>query len=152
MTLPLQYAKDVLDKNQYDSLSLQEASQDAVFERLIGANLSVILTRNLPNGTSLLNPEYNPNNDISINIERELKPALEQNAKSFFASSKTGTASTVGKCTNLEGCDAYEKSFMAFEPNLRIIGNVPSNTGVLILNGKMIHKLQFSRHYFCSKD
>ncbi|MDQ3840074.1 MAG: alpha/beta hydrolase [Thermoproteota archaeon] len=135
--LPVQYAEEVLDKNGNGSLSLQEASQDLVFERLIGGNLSVILTQNLPNGTSLLNPEYNLNNDTSINIERELRPALEQNAKSFFASSKPGTGSIEeGKCTNLEGCDAYEKSFFAFEPNLRTIGKVPPSTGVLLLNGE----------------
>jgi hypothetical protein len=134
VALPLQYAKEVLDKNGNGSLSLQEASKDLVFERLIGGNLSVFLTRNLPNGTIVLNPEYNRNNDTLIDIERELKPALEQNAESFFAPSKT--ASTEGKCTNIEGCAAYEKSFLAFELNLRIIGNVPSNTGVLILNGE----------------
>jgi uncharacterized protein len=137
VTLPLQYAKEVLDRNGNGSLSLQEASHDLVFERLIGGNLSVILTRNLPNGTSLLNPEYNRNNDTSINIERELRPALEQNAKSLFAPSGPGTASMKeGKCTNLEGCEAYEKSFVAFDPNLGIIGKVPPNTGVLLLNGE----------------
>jgi pimeloyl-ACP methyl ester carboxylesterase len=136
VTLPLQYAKEVLDKNGNGSLSLQEASQDLVSERLIGGNLSVILTKNLPNGTSLLNPEYNRNNDTSINIERELRPVFEQNEKAFFAPSKTGTESREGKCINLEGCDAYEKSFLAFDLNLGIIGKVPPNTGVLILNGE----------------
>lgn len=134
VTLPLQYAKEVLDKNGNGSLSLQEASKDLVFEGLIGGNISVILTRNLPNGTVLLNPEYNHNNDTFISLERELKPALEENEKSFFAASKSELSED--KCTNLEGCSAYEKSFLAFELNLRIIGNVPSNTGVLILNGE----------------
>jgi len=137
VTLPFQYAKEVLDKNGNGSLSLQEASQDLVFERLIGGNLTVLLTKNLPNGTIFLNPEYNRNNDTFISLERELRPALEQNAKSFFASSKPGIGSIIeGKCTNLEGCDAYEKSFLAFDLNLRIIGKVPSNTGILILNGE----------------
>jgi alpha-beta hydrolase superfamily lysophospholipase len=136
VTLPLQYAEEVLDKNGNGSLSLQEASQDLVFERLIRGNLSVILTKNLPNGTSLLNPEYNRNNDTSINIERELRPILEQNEKTFFEPSKTGAGSEEGKCTNLEGCDAYEKSFLAFDLNLAIIGKVPSNTRVLLLNGE----------------
>src|SRR5215204_6008986 len=112
ITLPLLYAKEVLDKNGNGSLSLQEASQDVVFERLIEGNLSVILTCSLPNGTSLLHPEYNRNNDTLINLERELIPVLEQNAKLFFTSSKTGSAE--GKCTILEGCVAYEKSFFAY--------------------------------------
>ena len=47
-----------------------------------------------------------------------------------------GAGPIEGKCTNLEGCDAYEKSFLAFEVSLPIIGNLPSNTGVLILDGE----------------
>lgn len=136
VSLPLQYAKNVLDKNGNGSLSLQEASQDLVFERLIGGNLTVLLTKNLPNGTIVLNPEYNRNNDTFISIEKELKPALEESAKSFFASSKPGTGLEEDKCTNLEGCDAYEKSFIASDLNLGIIGKVPPNTRVLILNGE----------------
>jgi uncharacterized protein len=136
VTLPLQYAKEVLDKNGNGSLSIQEASKDLIFERLIGGNLTVLLTKNLPNGTIVLNPQYNRNNDTFISIDKELKPALEQNAKSFFASSKPGTASIGGKCTNLEGCDAYNKSFLAFDLNFGVIGKVPPNTGVLLLNGE----------------
>lgn len=86
ITLPLLCAKEILDKNGNGSLSLQEASQDVVFERLIEGNLSVILTCGLPNSTSLLHPEYNRNNDTLINLERELIPVLEQNAKLFFTS------------------------------------------------------------------
>jgi hypothetical protein len=130
VTLPLQYAKEVLDKNGNGSLSLQEASQDLTLERIIEGNLTVILTKNLPNGTIVLNPEYNRNNDTFISIEKELRSALEKYAKSIFAPSREG------KCTNLVGCEAYGKSLLTFEPNLRIIGKVPPNTGVLILNGE----------------
>ena len=123
-----------MDKNSNGSLSLQEASKDLVFERLIGGNISVILTRNLPNSTVLLNPEYNHNNDTSISLERELKPALEENEKSFFAASKS--ESSADTCTNIEGCSAYEKSFLAFDLNLGVIAKVPPSTGILILNGE----------------
>jgi uncharacterized protein len=70
--LPLEYAKEVLDKDHNGSLSIQEASKDVTFQRIIGGNLSLILTENLANGTKLLKPEYNPNKNAYINIDTEL--------------------------------------------------------------------------------
>jgi uncharacterized protein len=46
--LPLEYAKEVLDKNHNGSLSLQEASQDQIFQSMVGGNISLILTRVFP--------------------------------------------------------------------------------------------------------
>jgi uncharacterized protein len=57
-------------------------------------------------------------------------------AKSFFSPSKSAPSETAGKCTNLEGCPMYSSSFLNFEPNLSNIGNVPTNTSILILNGE----------------
>ncbi|MDQ3840812.1 MAG: alpha/beta fold hydrolase, partial [Thermoproteota archaeon] len=138
VSLPLLYAKEVLDKNHNGSLSVQEASEDVTFQALIGGNLSLILTQNLPNGTKLLNPEYNPNKDTYIDIDTELRPALIEKAKSFFSPSASASTSSEssGKCTNLEGCPLYQSSFLALEPNLSTITNVPSNTSILILNGE----------------
>jgi uncharacterized protein len=137
VSLPLLYAKEVLDKNHNGTLSVQEASEDVTFQFLIGGNISLILTQNLPNGTKLLNPEYNPNKDTYININTELRPALIEKAKSFFSPSSASTSSeSSGKCTNLEGCPLYASSFLALEPNLSTITNVPSNTSILILNGE----------------
>jgi alpha-beta hydrolase superfamily lysophospholipase len=135
--LPLLYAKEVLDVNHNGSLSVQEASKDVTFQALVGGNISLILTQNLPNGTKLLNPEYNPNKDTYININTELKPALIEKAKSFFSPSSASTSSeSSGKCTNIEGCPLYQSSFLALEPNLSTITKVPSNTSILILNGE----------------
>ena len=140
VSLPLLYAKEVLDINHNGSLSIQEASKDVTFQSIIGGNISLILTQNLPNGTKLLKPEYNPNKNAYINIDQELKPALIEKAKSFFSpsSSKTTTTSSdsSGKCMNLEGCPLYQSSFFALEPNVITITNVPSNTSILILNGE----------------
>jgi alpha-beta hydrolase superfamily lysophospholipase len=137
VALPISYAQKVLDKNHNGLLSLQEASTDVTFQRLIGGNISLILTQNLPNGTKVLNPKDNPNNDTFININTELKPALIEQAKSFFSSSRGATTgpSASNKCTNLEGCPAYAKSFLALEPNLSTITRVPTNTSILIMNG-----------------
>ena len=141
VTLPISYAQKVLDKNHNGLLSLQEASRDVTFHRLIGGNISLILTQNLPNGTRILNPKDNPNNDYYININTELKPALIEKAKSFFSPSRqmmgaTTTTTTSEKCVNLEGCPLYSKSFLALEPNLNTISKDPSNTSILILNGE----------------
>jgi alpha-beta hydrolase superfamily lysophospholipase len=137
VSLPLLYAKEVLDKNHNGSLSVQEASQDVNFQALVGGNISLILTQqNLTNGTTLLKPEYNPNKDTYININTELRPALIEKAKSFFSPSASPLSESSGKCTNLEGCPLYESSFLALEPNLSTITKVPSNTSILILNGE----------------
>ena len=136
VSLPLLYAKEVLDKDHNGSLSVQEASKDVTFQRIIGGNLSIILTQNLANGTKIQKTEYNPNNDTYINIENELKPALIEKAKSFFSPSASTVSESSGKCTNLEGCPLYESSFLALEPNLSTITKVPSNTSIVILNGE----------------
>ena len=138
VSLPLLYAKEVLDKDHNGSLSVQEASKDVTFQRIIGGNLSLILTQNLANGTKIQKPEYNPNNDTYINIENELRPALIEKAKSFFSPSSASTtvSESSAKCTNLEGCPLYQSSFLALEPNLSTITRVPSNTSILILNGE----------------
>jgi hypothetical protein len=70
---------------------------------------------------------------------KELKPALVEQAKSFFSPSRQmmGAATTASeKCMNLEGCPIYSKSFLASEPNLSTVSKVPSNTSILILNGE----------------
>jgi uncharacterized protein len=137
VSLPLLYAKEVLDKDHNGMLSVQEASKDVIFERIIGGNLSLILTQNLTNGTKIPKSEYNANNDTYINIETELRPALINQAKSFFAPSKaTAAAALSGKCTNLEGCPMYQSSFFNLVPNLSTISNVPANISILILNGE----------------
>jgi uncharacterized protein len=140
VSLPLLYAKEVLDINHNGSLSIQEASKDVTFQSIIGGNISLILTDNLANGTKLLKPEYNPNKNAYINIDTELKPALIEKAKSFLSplssSSSSTSSESSGKCTNLEGCPLYQSSFFALEPNLITITKVPSNTSILILNGE----------------
>jgi alpha-beta hydrolase superfamily lysophospholipase len=146
VTLPISYAQKVLDKNHNGLLSVQEASKDVTFQRLIGGNISLVLTQNLPNGTKVLNPKDNPNNDTFVNINTELKPALIEQAKSFFSTSRIvgtttstankTTAAPTEKCINLEGCPKYLKSFLALEPNISTISKVPSITSILILNGE----------------
>jgi len=125
--LPLEYAKQVLDKNHNGSFSLQEASQDQIFLSMVGGNVSLILTQSHPNGTKLLKPGYNPNNDRYININTELKPMLEKRFENAFEAPK---------CENPSLCPIYLKSILSLKPTLSIIGNVSSSIGILILHGQ----------------
>lgn len=127
--LPLEYTKQVLDKNHNGSFSLQEASQDQIFQSMVGANISLVLTQSLLDGTKLLKSGYNPNNDRYLNINTELKPMLEKRFENEFEGSK---------CENpMDGpCPIYLKSILGLKPTLSIIGNVSSSTGILILHGQ----------------
>jgi uncharacterized protein len=140
VSLPMIYAKQVLDKNNDGLISIQNASKDPIFQGLINGDLSFILSK-LENRTLSTKSEHNSKNDTYINIDTQLKPVLIKLLKlypfpppspsplySLFVSSP--------KCMSLEGCPMWLNSFIAFEPNLNTISKVPSNTSILILNGE----------------
>ena len=97
-------------------------------------NITLILAQNITtvNGTAeQLNPQYNTNNDTFISINDELKPGLID---------RTNRASVVTpgeKCNVLKGaCPIWIRSQYALTPNLDIIDKVPSDTSILIQQGK----------------
>ena len=96
--LPLKYAKQALDKNHNSSISLQEASQDQIFQSMVsvvGGNISsLFLTQSNSNNTKLLKSKYSPNNYINININTELKPILEKRSEDLLKASKCENPST----------------------------------------------------------
>jgi uncharacterized protein len=146
VSTPILYAKEILDHNHNGLLSLQEANENPVFSTMVG-NLTLLLTQNNTNSanetttplnkTSIssslpqqLNLKYNINKDIYVDIDKELKPRLIENAKSV-------SVVTPGeKCISNFGCPMWLRSGYALQPNLNIIGNVSSNTSILILQGE----------------
>ncbi|MGZ5500519.1 MAG: alpha/beta hydrolase family protein [Nitrososphaeraceae archaeon] len=124
VNLPLLYAKEVLDHTHDGLLSLKEANENPIFSFWAG-NLTLILTQN-----KQLNPKYNTNNDIYLDIDNELKPILLENFKS------QSVVKSVEKCTGSNPCPIWIKSMYALQPNLDIIGNISSNTSILILQGE----------------
>ncbi|MGH9977737.1 MAG: alpha/beta hydrolase family protein [Nitrososphaeraceae archaeon] len=125
--LPLEYTKQVVDKNHNGSFSLHEASQDQIFRSMVGGNTSLILTQSLPDCTKLLKSGYDPNNDRYININTELRPMLERRFEIAFEAPKW---------ENPLACPIYLKSILSLKPTLSIIGNVSSSTGILMLHGQ----------------
>ena len=146
VSLPLLYSKEVLDHNHNGLLSLKEANENPVFSSWFG-NLTLFLTQNITNTASettttntstpssssslsqQLNPKYNTNNDIYVDIDKELKPKLLEHANSLLVV-RSGE-----KCIG-NPCPIWVRAGFDLEPNLDIIGNVSSNTSILILQGE----------------
>ncbi|MFL6394746.1 MAG: acyl-CoA thioester hydrolase/BAAT C-terminal domain-containing protein [Nitrososphaeraceae archaeon] len=126
--LPLEYARQVLDKSHNGSFSLQEASHDQIFQIMVGSKTSLILNQSLHNGTKMLKSGYSPNDHRYININAELKPLLESRLENAFEAPK---------CDRTElSCPIYLKSILGLKPTLSIIGNVSSSIGILMLHGQ----------------
>lgn len=134
VTLPLNYAHQVLDHDHNGLLSVKEASENPVFTSIVGKNTTLLLAQNFTsaNGTTFekLNSKYNPNNDTFISIEDELKPALIGNAK------LSPTVIPGEKCPPREPCPIWLKSHYSLIPVIDIISKVPSDVSILILQGE----------------
>jgi dienelactone hydrolase len=127
---PVLYAEKVLDRNHDGLLSLSEASKNPVFSTMVG-NLTLLLETT--NETKhQLNSKYNTNKDVYISIDNELKPAL---VRVFENETSPNASQLSAKCINIFGCPSYGKSFSALGSVNSMIGNVTSNTGILILIG-----------------
>jgi dienelactone hydrolase len=134
--LKVLYVEKVVDRNHDGLLSVAEANKDPVFGSMVG-NLTELFmqynntTTTSSNGTTTqqLDAKYDTTNDVSISINNELKPILVEGFESV-------SVVTPGeKCiTNL--CPIWIQSHRALEPTLSIIGNVSSDTSILILNGE----------------
>ena len=105
-------------------------------------NLTILLTQNLtttdnrstttitPSSSQQLHSKYNTNNDVNVSINDELKPKLVENFE-LFSDVVPGKT-----CTGTSGCPIWVKSEYALPFTLNIIGNVSSNTSILILQGE----------------
>jgi pimeloyl-ACP methyl ester carboxylesterase len=135
---PLLYAENTLDKGHLGQISVKEASKDPIFQTLVGGNLTQLLlnhTNVTDNNRTGTLPEQNNTNDDLISTEGVLKPALVrlyENDTSINANASLLSA----KCLNIYGCPSIGKSFSALPSVLGMIGNLSSNTSILILEGQ----------------
>lgn len=118
---------------------MEEASGDPIFQTLVGGNLTQLLltqtnSTDSQNGTAQrLQSKQNNTNDDLISIEDELKPAL---VTAYENDTSPEPSLLSAKCINLFGCPSYGKSFSALGSVNSMIGNVTSNTGILLLVGE----------------
>ena len=134
VTLPLLYAQENLDHNHNGLISVQEADRNPIFNTIFG-NLTLFLAQNITatNGTTIeqLNPQYNMNNDTFISINEELKPRIISLIKSL----PSQVATPGEECDPNNSCPIWIITHYP-TPTLDIISKVPSDTSILIQQGK----------------
>jgi hypothetical protein len=116
---PLFYAEKILDKSHQGKLSIKEASEDPIFQRMVGGN-----------PTSLLLDQPHFVEDGFINIERELKPILLTSYNAWFDQGDDP------KCLQIIECPLWVRSHFVLNNTLGMKGNIPSGASVLILQGE----------------
>jgi pimeloyl-ACP methyl ester carboxylesterase len=151
VTNPLGYVEKVLDKSHPGMLTLEEVSNDSNLQNLVGGNLTHLLL-DKTNLTSSENKSLDETqqriqtvtNQDTISIENELKPAL---LDAYHNVTSPSASALAAKClvvqyryfewaSGLEGCPKWMKSHSNLESTLSMIGNVSSDIGVLILQGR----------------
>jgi uncharacterized protein len=126
VSLTLEYASQVLDKNHTGSISIQQIANDPLLRQLLVPS-SVMHTNNTEAITNTLAKDFGTSGYISI--EKQLKPLLVKGYENI-------TTFNLHKCNKNDICSILWRSLDNMIPNLSIIGNVSKSTCVLILNGE----------------
>jgi uncharacterized protein len=108
----LAYAQQVLDRNHRGTFSIQEA---IINDPLFGEPLAALFGNNATG---------------NLDIDKQLKPFLEEQYENITSGDIRAKCSFQGACT------IWLNSHDNLEPNLSIIGNIPNSTSVLILHGQ----------------
>jgi len=126
VSLPSEYATQVLDKNHTGMISIKQIAKDYLFKTALVPS-SVSRTNNTKAITNALVKEFGTNDSISI--DKQLNPLL---MKSY----ENKTALNLSKCRSVSFCPIWLRSHLGVIPTLSKVGNVSKSTGILILNGE----------------
>jgi pimeloyl-ACP methyl ester carboxylesterase len=129
VTLPLEYASQVLDKNHTGLISIQQIANDPMLRNVLVSSSSVLLTNNTEDITNDLVERFGTTGNLSI--QEQIRPALINYYENI-------TAFNLDKCGPLAPsiCPILWRSIFSLTPNLSIIGNVSNSTGILMLVGE----------------
>ena len=127
VSLPSEYATQVLDKNHTGLISIQQIEKDPLLLKFLPLPHSLLRTNNTKAITTTIAKVFGTNGYISI--DKQLKPVL---IKAY----ENTTAFNLLKCNTPVICPILWRALSNMTPNLSIIGNVSKSTGILILNGE----------------
>ena len=127
VTLPSEYASQVLDKNHTGSISIQQIANDPVLSNLLVSDSSILRTNNTEDITNDLVEKFGTTGNVSI--QEHIRPELINKYENI-------TAFNLLKCDRVDLCPILFRSIFNITSNLSIIGNVSNSTGILILHGE----------------
>jgi alpha-beta hydrolase superfamily lysophospholipase len=127
VTLPLEYASQVLDKNHTGMISIQQIANDPMLRNVLVSSPSVLGTNNTEDITNDLVERFGTTGNVSI--QEQIRPA-------FINNYENTTAFNLDKCGPHVVCPILFKSIFSLTPNLSIIGNVSNSTNILMLVGE----------------
>ena len=134
VSLPLEYAMKVLDKNHTGMISIQQIANAPVLLKFLPLSHSLLRSNNTESMTTAIAKVFDTNSSGYISIDKHLKPILVkkyENTTSFVPSNDCAlNPSEIGICPILWG------SIFSMTPNLSTIGNISNSTGILILQGE----------------
>jgi uncharacterized protein len=127
VSLPSEYAMQVLDKNHTGLISIQQIANASVLLKFLPLPHSLVRANNTKAISTTLAKVFDTSGYISI--DKQLKPMLVKTYENL-------TAFNPSKCNNVGLCPILWRSLSNMVPNLSIIGNVSKSTGILILHGE----------------
>jgi alpha-beta hydrolase superfamily lysophospholipase len=127
VSLPSEYAMQVLDKNHTGLISVQQIANAPVLLKFLPLPHSLLRANNTKAITTTIAKVFGTSGHISI--DKQLKPMLVKIYENL-------TAFNPSKCNNIALCPVLWRSISNMIPNLSIIGNVSKSTGILILHGQ----------------
>lgn len=127
VTSPLDYAKQVLDKNNTGLISIKDLSTYPLLTKFL-VPTSILSTNNTQDITNTLQKNFGTKS--YIDIEKELRSLLMKKYDNLTSFDSSFT------CNLLGPCPVWWQSISNLEPNLNIIGNLSKSTNVLLLNGE----------------
>ena len=134
VTLPLEYAMQVLDQYNTGLISIQQIANSPVLLKFLPLSHSLLLANDKEAITKAIAKVFGTSSGGYISIDNQLKPMLVKTYENL-----TSFAPNNACVLNPSGvglCPILWESLSNMIPNLSAIGNVSNSTGVLILHGE----------------
>ena len=134
VSLPLEYAMQVLDQYHSGLISIQQIANSPVLLKFLPLSHSLLLANDTEAITKAIAKVFGTSGGDYISIDKQLKPMLVKTYENITSFAPNNAC--VLNPSGVAFCPILWESLSNMIPNLSTIGNVSNSTGVLILHGE----------------